>query len=251
MDTYNLSEEVWSKLFCALRGFEGIYVKKAEKTRRFVEAVFWVMRTGIQWNELPSDHGYWRSVHKRFDAWSEKGVWNRLFEHFAQDHDGEWVMIDATITRAHPCASAYEKDGADAQALGRSKGGYTCKIHALVDALGNPLRFRLTGGQRHDITQAEALIDGIENAAVLGDKGYDADAFIAAIEQQNCVPVIPSRSNRKHPRDYDEELYKERNLVERFFRKLKNYRRIFSRFDQKARNYSSFIAFASTLLTLA
>ena len=250
MDKYNLSEEVWSKLLSRLQSMEGIYIGNGTKLRRFLEAVFWVMRTGIQWNELPAVYGRYRSVHKRFDAWSAKGIWNQLFECFAAEHDGEWVMIDSTIARAHPCASGYEKDSSDAQALGRSKGGYTCKIHALVDALGNPLRFCLTGGQRHDITQAEALIEGIKNAAVLGDKGYDAQDFIATIEKQNCVPVIPPRSNRKQPREYDEELYKERNLIERFFRKLKNYRRIFSRFDKKAVNYLSFIAFASTLLTL-
>jgi transposase len=154
------------------------------------------------------------------------------------------------IVPGHPCASGYEKDGNDKHGLGRSKGGFTCKIHALVDALGNPLRFRLTGGQRHDITQAEALIEGIENAAVLGDEGYDAEAFIAQIHQQKCLLVIPPRSNRTQSREYDEELYKERNLIERFFRKLKNYRRIFSRFDKKAANYLAFIAFSSTLLIL-
>lgn len=250
MEHYNLSEEVWSKLLLRLRTMEGIYTGNRDSLRRFMEAVFWLMRTGAQWNELPPAYGRYRSVHKRFDEWSAKGIWNKLFEHFSAGHDGEWVMIDSTIARAHPCASGYEKDGNDKQALGRSKGGFTCKIHALVDALGNPLRFRLTSGQRHDITQAEALIEGIENAAVLGDKGYDAEGFISKIEKQNCIPIIPPRSNRKHPRQYDEVLYKERNLVERFFRKLKNYRRIFSRFDKKAVNYLSFIAFASTLLTL-
>jgi transposase len=251
MEEHNLSEAVWSKLLLELQKLEGIYTGNGRKLRRFMEAVFWLMRTGAQWNELPSSYGRYRSVHKRFDAWSAKGIWNRLFERFACDHDGEWIMIDSTITRAHPCASGYEKDGNEKHGLGRSKGGFTCKIHALVDGLGNPLRFRLTGGQRHDITQAHALIEGIANAAVLGDKGYDAQHFIDRIEQQNCTPVIPSRSNRKNPRNYDEELYKERNLVERFFRKLKNYRRIFSRFDKKAANYLAFITFAATLILLA
>ena len=95
-------------------------------------------------NEVPPVYGRYRSVHKRFDAWSAKGIWNRLFEYFTDGHDGEWVMIDSTVARAHPCASGYEKDGNEKQALGRSKGSFTSKIHALVDALGNPLRFRLT-----------------------------------------------------------------------------------------------------------
>lgn len=250
MTIYTLTDTVWSKLLLQLRSYSGIYTGQEGKLRVFLEGVLWMLRTGSQWNELPSHYGRWRSVHKRFDAWSRKGIWNRLFEHFSSDCDGEWVMLDSTITRAHPCAAGYEKDGNEAQALGRSKGGFTTKIHALVDALGNPLRFRLTGGQRHDITQARALIEGIEGAAVLGDKGYDAQAFIDTIHQQNCIPVIPPRSNRKEPRQYDEEIYKERNLVERFFRKLKNCRRVFSRFDKKSENYLAFITLASTILII-
>ena len=111
---------------------------------------------------------------------------------------------------------AHSKGGLD-QAIGRSRGGPTTKIHVIVDALGNPLALRLTGGQVHDITQAEALAAEVQPEARLGDKGYDADAFIESLEVRAIKPVIPPKSNRKVARDCDFALYAERNLIERFF----------------------------------
>lgn len=206
------------------------------------------MKTGGQWRSLPEKYGRWNSVFKRFSAWSNKGVWEKLFEYFKQDPDMEYVMIDATIVRAHACAAGHGTQ--EIQGLGRSKGGFTTKIHAAVDALGNPLNFIITAGERHDITQAEALIEGLSGAIVIADRGYDSEAFRAKIEQQNCVPVIPSRSNRKKIILYDKHIYKERNLVECFFSRIKHYRRIFSRFDKMLRNYQSFLHFAAALVWL-
>ena len=102
---------------------------------------------------VPDCYGHWRSIHMRFKEWSRKGIWQRLFESMLEADD-EAVMIDATIVRAHACSAGYKKDSATQEELGRSKGGFTTKIHALVDALGNPLKFILTPGQRNDITQA-------------------------------------------------------------------------------------------------
>lgn len=208
------------------------------------------MHTGAQWRELPAYYGKWRSVHKRFEAWSNKGLWSQILEYFTEDYDGESVMIDATIVRAHPCASGYEKGQNEREGLGRSKGGFTTKIHAVVDALGQALKFSLTPGQRHDITQASSLLQGFENANIIADKGYDSNALIDQIQNQNCVPVIPPRSNRKTPREYDEDLYKERHLVACFFNKIKQFRRLFSRFDKKASSFMGFLAYASFILWL-
>ncbi len=118
------------------------------------------------------------------------------------------------------------------------------------DALGNALRFILTGGQRNDITQAENLIENLCAEVVLADKGYDAKAFILKIEAQNFIVVIPSKANRKVPRTIDTHLYKERHLIENQIGKLKHFRRVFSRFDKLAKNYLSFIYFASTIIWL-
>ena len=104
--------------------------------------------------------------------------------------------------------------GAEAsQVLGRSRGGFSTKAHVSVDGLGNPLRFELTGGRSHDITQAEVLVVDYQCEQVICDKGYDSADFLQFILNQGAVPVVPSRSNRKEPRDYDGHLYKERHLV--------------------------------------
>ena len=106
--------------------------------------------------------------------------------------DFEYVMIDSNIVRTHQ-HEAGKKGGAEARAIGRSRGGMSTKIHAVVDALGNPLRFILTPGQVSDITQAEELIAKLPADHVLADKGYDSKALRDTIMNQDAVPVIPPR----------------------------------------------------------
>jgi transposase len=134
--------------------------------------------------------------------------------------------------------------------LGRSRGGFSTKIHALTDALGYPLTFVLSGGQAADVAHAQALVPETPVAALVADKGYDADWFVGQLTAQGTQAVIPSRANRKPPRDYDRHTYKERHLIECFFGKIKHYRRIFSRFEKTARNYMSFLHVVATLVWL-
>ena len=107
----------------------------------------------------------------------------------------------------------------------------------IVDALGNPLALSLTGGQVHDVTQAETLAAEVEPEALLGDKGYDADSFIESLEMRAIRAVIPPKSNRKIKRDCDFALYAERNLIERFFNFIKQFRAIATRYEKTARNF--------------
>ena len=149
------------------------------------------------------------------------------------------------------CSRRTEKNGGQAaQALGRSRGGFSTKVHTSVDALGNPLRFRLTAGQRHDITQAEALVIDLESEFVIADRSYDSDDFVQFIITNGAIPVIPPRSNRKDVREYDEYLYQERHLVECFINKIKHYRRIFSRFEKLDSRYLGFLHFVGALIWL-
>ena len=108
----------------------------------------------------------------------------------------------------------------------------------------------MTGGNRHDLTQAEVLLKGWETERVIADKGYDSDKVLATIEVLAAEAVIPPKANRLEQREYDQEFYKERHLIECFFNKLKQFRRVFSRFEQTARNYLAFVHFASTLIWL-
>lgn len=141
-----------------------------------------------------------------------------------------------------------KKEGA--QSLGRSRGGFSTKIHLACDALGNALRFILTSGQRNDITQAEGLIENFAADYVIADKGYDAEPFILKLKERKAEAVIPSRRNHKVQRVIDTHLYKERHLIENQIGKLKHFRRVFSRFDKLAKNYLSFIYLASTVVWL-
>ena len=106
---------------------------------------------------MPARFGAWKNIHTRFSRWAVKGIWESFFKAVADDPDTEYAMIDATIVRAHQHSAGARKKPIVNQAIGRSRGGLTTKIHMVVDALGNPLAFSLTGGQVHDITQAETL----------------------------------------------------------------------------------------------
>jgi len=149
------------------------------------------------------------------------------------------------------CRCAEKKHGGqEQQALGRSRGGFSTKIHIAVDALGNPLRLILTAGQEADVTQGAPLIKEFAAQAVIADKGYDADELIKTITEQQAQAVIPPRSNRKEQREYDRHLYRERHLVECFINKIKHYRRVFSRFEKLSKNYLGFLSFVSALIWL-
>jgi transposase len=119
-----------------------------------------------------------------------------------------------------------------------------------VDALGNPLRVLLSAGQVADIEQATALIEDQPAAFIVADKGYDSDAFVTAITAQGSQAVIPPRSNRLNPRSFDRHLYKSRNLIERFFCRIKQFRRIATRYDKLAKSFLSFVHLACTIVWL-
>lgn len=155
----------------------------------------------------------------------------------------------------HPGASlrGWHKKGTQrAEALGRSRGGFTTKIHARCDAQGRPLGFLLTPGQAHDsqgfLTLLRMVGDRIK--AMLADKGYDADAFRDALVAEGIEPVIPPKRNRTVPIDYDRELYKQRNLIERMFNKLKNWRRVATRYDKTAESFLGFVSIVAIKLWL-
>ena len=126
----------------------------------------------------------------------------------------------------------------------------TTKIHAIVDALGNPLAVRLTGGQAHDLTQAEALAGQVEPRAIIADKAYDADRFLETLRVRKINPVIPPKANRTTKRACDYALYAERNLIERFFNILKHFRAIATRYEKTARNFLAGVHLACAIAWL-
>jgi len=243
-----ISKISWSKILKFLKGSKGVYVGSEDSCKKFIEAIYWMSRTGAQWRELSDKYGNWNSVFKRFNAWSKKDIWDKLLKFCIEDPDLEYIMIDTTIVRAHACAAGYGKQ--KQEGLGRSHGGFTSKIHAKVDALGNPLQFIITPGQASDVTQAEFLLKNVSNSHVIADKAYGSTKIRTQIKNQQCVAVIPSKINSLNPIDYDKYIYKERHIIECFFSKIKYFRRVFSRFDKSARNFKAFLSFVGACIWL-
>jgi len=120
-----------------------------------------------------------------------------------------------------------------------------------VTPLGHPVALELTGSQASDSPRLPGLIAGVGAGAVLADKGYDSDANRSAIRATGAEPCIPPRRNRTEPIAYDRHLYRERNVVERYFARVKQYRRVATRYDKKAANFLGFVWVASIAITLA
>ena len=158
------------------------------------------------------------------------GLWNRNSPSCPQHREHH---------SPRPRLGSGRKRGTHRRALGRSRGGFTSKLHCLADALGRPLAFILTGGEAADCKAYDALIDLPERApdALLADKGYDADAIRANLAERKIQAVIPGRSNRRVKIEYDRTLYKQRNRIERMFGHLKINRAIATRYDQLANSF--------------
>ncbi len=242
-----LSDELWSKLRTILL-HKTIYNKR--DLRMTVEGMLYRMRTGCPWRDLPDAFGNWTRIYKRFNAWSASGKWLQVFKELVVEPDMEWVFIDGSYIKAHQ-HSAGAARGND-EAIGKSRGGNTSKIHMAVDAHGLPVEFEITGGQINDCTQATSLITKLPTAeTIVADKGYDSETIREQIEQQGAIAAIPRRRNSvKGNADMDWGLYRNRHLVENAFARLKQYRAVASRFDKLKRNYESVVAMACALLWL-
>ena len=245
-----ISERLWEQLEPLLPTEGSPYGGRPPgDVRFFLNAVHWILRSGAPWRALPCEFGSWKTVYSRFRRWQKRGFWDAIFTVLTKVADMESVMIDGTYIHAHKHSSGARRCSGT-QAIGRSRGGLTSKLHAVVDALGYPLRLKLTGGHCSDISQAFQLLAPYHNCNTLADRGYDCDALITQLQDQNCIPVIPPKRNRLAPRTIDRHLYNERHLIENFFNKIKEYRRVATRYDKLDVSFLAFIVFASTLIWL-
>jgi transposase len=242
---YHIPNRIWKRIYEYLKKQPKIHTKDEAATRRFVEAIYYLLCNSTKIRALPEYYGNCHTIHQRYMRWARLGIWNGWFKSL-QCNDTRYIMIDGTITRAHRCAAGYKKG--QNEGLGRSCGGFSSKIHILCDARGSPMEFLVTAGNRHDVTQAIPLIEGYKGITVLADKGYDSQHFVNFIERYDGTAVIPSRSNSIKPRSIDKELYKERHLIECLIGKLKEFRRVFSRFDKTIISYISYIHFAAAII---
>jgi transposase len=246
---HEISDQQWTVIKDLLPGQEGDPGATAKDNRVFVNAVFWIAKTGAPWRDLPERFGNWNSVFQRFNRWCKTGVFMTVMEHL-KDPDLGVLLLDSTIIRAHQHAAGAEGSSAENEALGRSRGGFSTKLHVACDGLGKPVTIVLTPGQDHDITQGPTLIANSEAKKIIADKAYDSDEFVADIAASGAKPVIPPRSNRTTERSYNKKDYKKRNAVERYINIIKQCRRVATRYEKTARNFLGFVLFASSLVLL-
>lgn len=142
-----LTDKAWEALKQILKETGRVYNKYEH--RNTLEGILYRMRTGIQWRDLPERFGRWNSVFRRFNLWSKKGVLQKLFQSISSDNDPEWLFIDGSIVKAHQDSSGAASSSDEA--IGKSRGGSSTKIHLAVDSGGLPVYFEISGGQINDI----------------------------------------------------------------------------------------------------
>jgi transposase len=241
------TDDYWNKFKAILLSL-GIYDKPS--LRPAVEGIYYRMRVGCPWRDLPATFGKWNAVYKRFNAWSLQEKLMGIFHGLVVKPDLEWTFIDGSIVKAHQHSSgaAHEQDAA----IGKSVAGNTTKIHMAVDTCGLPIHFSVTGGEVHDCKEAPALVAKLPLANyTIADNGYDSEPLRLQIREKGSVPIIPRKQNSTVGNDgMDWCLYKYRHLVENVFARLKHFRAIATRYDKLKRNYESVIALACAFIWL-
>jgi transposase len=164
--------------------------------RRVLNGIFWVLRSGAPWRDLPRSFGPYTTCYNRFVRWRRAGVWSRIMDILSAAHDAAVQMIDTSIVRVHQHAACITRNRR--QSMGRSRGGLTSKIHAVVDSSGLPVRLALTTGEAHDNRLAGKLLSRLKSGSMLlADRGYDADWIRTHVRQRGAWANIPPKSNRK------------------------------------------------------
>ncbi|MDZ7778659.1 MAG: IS5 family transposase [Gemmatimonadota bacterium] len=216
-----------------------------------LNAILYVAEHGCKWRGIPERFGNWHTIYTRMNRWAKDGVLDRIFTALQEEQiiqiKIEALSMDSSIVKVHPDGTgAGKKNGP--QAIGKSRGGWTTKIHLVAADARRAVTFSLSPGQNHDAPEGRELLRSLpppdEPVALIMDRAYEGDKTRQLALDLGYVPVVPPKTNRLHPWSLNEALYRRRNEIERLFRRLKGFRRIFSRFDKLDVMFIAFIHFA-------
>ena len=227
-----MNEEDWRHTLAVFRACLPRRGRKAEDDRRFLEALHFFTVENIRWRALPERFGPWNSVWKRFDSLSKAGVFEAFFDTLAAIEFVSASHPDVRLPhRARACAGGWSKGSPGGQALGRSRGGFTTKIHAKSDASGDIIAFDLTGGEAFDGRHFETLLGigpDIQPRVVICDKGYASNANREAARERGIAPVIPHEGNEKNQPAFfaPGPVPKARGRIEQGVGRLKRFKRV-------------------------
>jgi transposase len=211
-----------------------------------VTAIWYVLRTGCPWRDVPTHFGPWNSVYTRWRRWCASGLWSRVFAALARHAAGQLRHLDCSHIKLHqhganPCG------GQSRHAIGRTKGGLNTKLAAVVDAYGRATALSLAPGQQHDLKAILPVLRALRGKRAVGDKGFDADNFRATLRGHRARICIPPRRGRRRPAPFHRGYYRRRHRVENFFGRIKKNRRIATRYDKLATTFLAFVQFAAIL----
>lgn len=230
--------------------------------RMILNGILWILATGSPWRDLPERYGPWSTVANRFYAWRKSGLWDRLLADLqcAADAEGtlDWTThyVDSSVIRAHQHAAGARRSSSD-EALGRSQGGFSTKLHLRAEGQGKPMVLLLTAGQRYEQTAFEPLMEagrvkrpgrGLPRHRphrVVGDKGYSSRRSRQYLRRKGIRVVIPRKRNERLRGRFDRAAYRERNRVERLINRLKQFRRVATRYEKRAVNYLAVVVIAA------
>ena len=219
--------------------------------QQVLNAILYVAEHGCKWRGLPARFGNWHTLYTRMNRWSKNGVLDRVFEHLQREQivrvKLEAVSLDSTIVQVHPDGTGalkktVPKPSADPAAVGPPR------FIWLPRMLERPSTFSLSPGQAHDAPEGRQLLNRLgqqhDNPSLIMDRAYEGNETRQLALALGFIPVVPPSASRLDPWEYDREMYKRRNEIERLFRRLKGFRRIFSRFEKLDVIFLGFILFA-------
>lgn len=209
-----------------------------------VAGIYFILRTGVPWRDLPKEFGPWQSVYTRFRRWCEQGLWTRVLEVLSQAATGSVRHFDCSHVKVHQHGS----NGAGsktARAIGMTKGGLNTKVAAVVDAIGRVTSLSLAPGNRHDLKAIEPLLEQLRGCWAVGDRGFDAGNFRSVLAAQNTISCIPPRASNRIQYHYSQLLFKHRHHVENFFGRIKALRRVGTRYEKLAKTFLGFLTIAA------
>jgi transposase len=266
-----LTDEQWARLRLLLPPQRPRTGRPARNHRTILSAILWVLRTGAPWRDLPEQFGPWSTAWNRFRRWTAAGVWQRVLGALqrAADRGGrlDWRThyVDGTVVRAHQHAAG-AVGGQHHEALGRSRGGFSTKVHLRAEGGGKPMALVLSGGERHEAAYLGALLAGgsVRRASrgrprrrpmqLVGDRGYSYPTVRRTLAQRGIRAVIPRRRDQRpgdgRHRPFDRETYRSRNRVERLVNRMKAYRRVATRYEKRAAHYLAMLTLTAVVLWL-
>jgi transposase len=272
MSRHNLTDWEWKSIRVFLPAERsGSVGRPWVSHRKVIDGILWVLCSGGRWKDVPAEFGNHKTIYNRFYRWTQEGMWKRIVNRLLHRLDALGKVdrslwcVDSSVIRAHRVASGARRgklsneENARKNALGRSKGGYSTKIHIATDAKGLPLGVTATPGQCGETPELENLFSSVplkmhhkwkRPKAIAGDKAYSAKSTRNDLNIKGIKAVIPKRENEKRNKRFAKKLYKKRNIVERVIGWLKESRRIATRYDKKIDCYLAMIHIAMIRMLL-